>query len=263
MIQSQFQVSDVLKPYVKSYWAFTMNQGLENEIIFPSGSVDLVINISNGEVITVINDQSIDMPEMEVFGQLTKPCRITATIGTTVLIARFYPFSSSLFFPGPISDFSNNSIDLNYIFAGKLNEFYDDLMEINEIEKKVNLLDAYLVHQLRTREKTFKKIQLIKQICNCIDIEGESFNISRVSDKYGLSVRYIQKLFLDKVGLTPGKFYSVQRFNKSLDLIRSSDSSLTAIAYHCGYYDQAHFIKEFKRFTGIAPSKFKSLVTIS
>ena len=50
-------------------------------------------------------------------------------------------------------------------------------------------------------------------------------------------------------------FFSVQRFNKSLQLVRSADLSLTNIAYECGYYDQAHFIKEFKSYTGISPSR--------
>ena len=55
------------------------------------------------------------------------------------------------------------------------------------------------------------------------------------------------------VGITPTAFFSVYRFNKSLGLVLSSGHRLTSIAYDCGYYDQAHFIKEFKKFTGITP----------
>jgi AraC-like DNA-binding protein len=74
-----------------------------------------------------------------------------------------------------------------------------------------------------------------------------------LSKSYGLSERYLQKLFIDMVGISPSAYFSVYRFNKSLARILSTDHSLTAIGYDCGYYDQAHFIKEFKKFTGITP----------
>jgi AraC-like DNA-binding protein len=82
---------------------------------------------------------------------------------------------------------------------------------------------------------------------------GEAFNSKTLSEEYGFSERYIEKLFVDMVGITPRAFFSVYRFNKSLGLVLSSGRRLTSIAYDCGYYDQAHFIKEFKKFTGITP----------
>jgi len=61
------------------------------------------------------------------------------------------------------------------------------------------------------------------------------------------------------VGITPQKYFAVRRFNKSLELVRSSEESLTSIAFECGYYDQAHFIKEFKSYTGLTPGEVKML----
>jgi len=60
------------------------------------------------------------------------------------------------------------------------------------------------------------------------------------------------------VGLTPGTLYASYRFNRSLRQILTTDLSLTSIAYECGYYDQAHFIKEFRKFTGIAPLQVRN-----
>ncbi len=76
------------------------------------------------------------------------------------------------------------------------------------------------------------------------------------------SERYIQKLFLDNVGITPKSFSNIHRFNKSLQLIQTADLPLTSIAYDCGYYDQAHFIKEFKKFTGLTPSEVRALQAV-
>jgi AraC-like DNA-binding protein len=63
---------------------------------------------------------------------------------------------------------------------------------------------------------------------------------------------------LANIGISPAAFTSVIRFNKSLELVLNTTQSLTAIAYDCGYYDQAHFIKEFKKFTDITPSASRS-----
>ena len=79
--------------------------------------------------------------------------------------------------------------------------------------------------------------------------------MGRLAAETGFSVRYIQKLFLNYVGISPNSFYSVQRFNKSLELVRSAEMSLTNIAYECGYYDQAHFIREFRSYTGLTPGQ--------
>jgi AraC-like DNA-binding protein len=101
---------------------------------------------------------------------------------------------------------------------------------------------------------------MIEQICSCISAQGESFNIKNLSTMYGFTERYIQKLLLNNVGLPPRSIYNVQRFNKSLELVRRIDLPLTAIAYDCGYYDQAHFIKEFKKYTGLTPSEVRSII---
>ena len=103
-----------------------------------------------------------------------------------------------------------------------------------------------------------EKTKLIAQLCNNICTENV-FDIQRLSLNYGLSERYIQKLFESVVGLTPRTFFNTHRFNRSLELVRSSDLHLTSIAYDCGYYDQAHFIREFRKFTGITPSEARPL----
>ena len=65
---------------------------------------------------------------------------------------------------------------------------------------------------------------------------------------------------MNNIGISPAAFTSVIRFNRSLHLVLNTRSSLTSIAYDCGYYDQAHFIREFKRFTGIVPSESRSFL---
>jgi AraC-like DNA-binding protein len=247
--------SDALRPYVKYYWVCTTDEDVSKEAMYPSGYVELCIDISNGNTVRHIGNRSEKMPSLEVLGHLTIPTSATVAKDSTTLVTRFYPHASSLFFPNHISTFTNGSIDLYDILGGESIDLYNRLMEQSSISQKTNVLETFLIQQLSKSKRDPAKLKLIECICLDACTEGEHFNIETVASRYRFSERYIQKLFLDWVGITPKNFFSVQRFNRSLELIQSSDSSLTSIAYQCGYYDQAHFIKEFKSYTGVTPSQ--------
>jgi AraC-like DNA-binding protein len=115
---------------------------------------------------------------------------------------------------------------------------------------------------LISNEKVYRKTKIMEQLCRSICSAGESFDIKQISNKHGLSERYVQRLFLDLVGLTPRSFFNIRRFNRSVDLVLSSNVSLTSIAYECGYHDQAHFIKEFRKYTGVTPSQARPSLSL-
>lgn len=255
-----FAPSAILKPYVKEYFVVTMDQSMTNQVFYPSGYIDFALNISYGNVITNIDGRAVDMPKVEVLGHLTTPTRLTVSAGTLVLIARIYPYASSLFFPNPISEFTNHSIDLHDVMGNESDDFYDNLMHTSTLNDKVNALDTFLIQKLKKNEKMQRKTTIIRQICDDLSVMGEAFDIKELSGRYGFSERYIQKLFIDIVGLAPRSLFAVQRFNKSLERVLTTRRDLTSIAYECGYYDQAHFIREFKRFTGITPSEARPLI---
>jgi AraC-like DNA-binding protein len=251
-----FAPSDMLKPYIKHYWIFTTDQAV-NDALYPSGYLELAINISEGNVISVLNERYINMPPVEVLGQLTSPGRIIASGGTTLLVTRFHPHATSLFFPNRISDFTNDSVDLLDVFKADAVDLHSRIMDQQTLLKKIGVLDAFLVAQLAKSKKTLAQLQLIASICDYARVNGDITDMEQISAKYGFSERYIQKLFLDYIGVTPKRFFNIRRFNKSLELVRDATRSLTSIAYECGYYDQAHFIKEFKTFTGLTPSQLQ------
>ena len=257
----QFSPSDVLRPYVKNYTLISIDKDLTDEVFYPSGYIDLVINVSEGNAITFIDGRRRKLPGVEVLGHLTLPSRLTVTKGTSVLIARIYPFASSLFFTDSMSEFTNYATDAYGIFSKEINHFYYSLMEAGSLEQKIAVLDRFLVGKLIKNEKQHRKSKLIGQVCKHIYSMGDTYNSKTLSSGYGLSERYLEKLFVNMVGISPRALFSVHRFNKSLDLVLSSARKLTSIAYDCGYHDQSHFIKEFTKFTGITPFEARSTLS--
>ncbi len=252
-----FFPSGILRRYVQFYWTCAHDSDAQ-EIMFPTGCVELCIDITGGDTIRHRGNHSITVPRVEVLGHWTIPTRATIKKGNTCLITRFHPYAGFLFFPNQVSDFTNESIDLHAILHKESTEFYHRLMDQPLLEEKVKVLEAFLIGRLTRNRKRLEKIELVEGICDSISRSKESFNIERLATAFGFSERYIQKLFLNYVGITPKNFFSVQRFNKSLALVRLANRSLTDIAYECGYYDQAHFIKAFKSYTGLVPSRLMS-----
>lgn len=82
----------------------------------------------------------------------------------------------------------------------------------------------------------------------------EPARVSAVARALGLSERQLERRFLQRVGVTPKRFASLRRFERAVALARTS-SSLTAAALAAGYYDQSHFIREFRRLVGTSPGR--------
>jgi AraC-like DNA-binding protein len=244
----------ILAPYIKNYTVVTIEKQLDNEVFYPSGYVDLVINISGGAAATIINGKRKDTPAIELLGHLTLPTRLTVEKGTSVLIVRIYPHASSLFFSNPLSEFTNYATDMYDVSLYENKELYDRVMEANELTSKIKILENYFLQLLKKNETRLKKISIIKSLSQQFAVNSQTFHLRDIAQNSGLSERYIQKLYLANIGISPVALNSVMRFNKSLQLVLNTQESLTTIAYDCGYYDQAHFIKEFKKFTGIIPS---------
>jgi AraC-like DNA-binding protein len=80
--------------------------------------------------------------------------------------------------------------------------------------------------------------------------------VGRLVSETGLSQRHLSRKFQEYVGLSPKEYLRVSRFIHSLDhLKRYPVFSLTEVAYKSGYYDQAHFIRDYKDYTGYTPGQ--------
>lgn len=257
----QYPPCDILKPFVKSISIVTIERNIHQEIFYPSGFMDLVIKISNGDCATSIAGRRRDTPEVELLGHLTVPTTVSASKGSSILIIRFYPYACSLFFANPIVDFTNLATDLFDVHPADADKLYTQMMEANSMHQKINTVEAYLIENLKKSEDRAKKCLQVAAMCNFLFRQHEYFDLKAIAKEFHLSERYIQKQFLEIAGLQPTKLYSTYRFNRSLHHVVSSNTDLTSISYDCGYFDQAHFIHEFKKFTGITPSEARGILT--
>jgi transcriptional regulator GlxA family with amidase domain len=81
--------------------------------------------------------------------------------------------------------------------------------------------------------------------------------VSQLADKLNIHRRNLERRFETAVGMSPKQLSRIVRLQSTLKLLEQKKySNLTSLAYESGYYDQAHFIKDFREFTGISPKSF-------
>ena len=127
-------------------------------------------------------------------------------------------------------------------------------------EASVNLLILELLHQLSntsvSRHKPAWLIQL-KEILH--DNWSENLSLHQLGSLLHIHPVTISKYFSRYFDCTLGEYVRKLRVEKALGLVRSTSSSLSTIAYECGFADQSHFIRTFKNQTGFRPNEFRNL----
>jgi len=106
-----------------------------------------------------------------------------------------------------------------------------------------------------------KQAELFKQIADLIIQRRGKIRVSELEELSGYSSRYINKIFDKELGMSAKQLCSSVKFQFLLSDINKGDmKNLTSISSEYNFYDQAHFIHEFKEFTGKTPSEYASEV---
>lgn len=114
-------------------------------------------------------------------------------------------------------------------------------------EKQIELLEDYLLSNFVKKDLT-----LIEQIID--DIEKD-LKLDEIAKKHNFTRQHINIMFSKNVGKTPSEYRKIHRFRKAL-LHQKESKNLTTLSYQNLFFDQSHFIKDFKKLTGKKPKEF-------
>ncbi|GGA81617.1 helix-turn-helix transcriptional regulator [Puia dinghuensis] len=248
-----FPPSDILKPYIRHYYIFHSTSGTTFEdVVFPSGDMEMIFNLASG----IWSTQDKRNPLIELWGQITKPLDIQSSGSHTMLGIKFFPHSAAYFLECPVGDFNDQVADLGDILGKPVKQLHTQLLATGDAAKRIALVESFLIDRLIQGEKRSFRIDKVGHILKSMVKAPAEIKLSAIATQHGITSRYLNKLVYQHTGLTPISFNKIRRFQFSLKLIAKNDQPFTAIAYDCGYFDQSHFIKEFKSFTGLTPSAY-------
>lgn len=227
--------------------ALSAEKGIST-FVLPNNFIHIVLH-EGPETIVDINGQSNSFSGSWICGQVTIPKTVLVPPGSKSIAVRLKPWISQLVFDLDLSDI----IDLNVPLKDILPTNDISLLELPQIsgQEKLRCLLDLLNKQLINR-------QLNPTILNAIyEIERHSGNIrvNTLAQNVGYSRRNLERRFKDFSGIPIKKFISQTRFRHAFGLLRKGSSSIE-VTHSCGYFDQTHFITEFRKMTGATPCQF-------
>lgn len=178
-----------------------------------------------------------------------KTFKNSAGVGTVLVY--FKDGGASVFFREPIHELFQSSVSLdNFLLHSELLLFEEQLSEALTHLDKIDVVEMFL----KSRMKVVSPDMLVVRALELIYKTKGNIKIRELSNELNISQSPLEKRFRKVLGASPKKFASIIRFKNILK--RDPDSSLMALAYDAGFYDQSHFIKEFKKFTGDTPEDY-------
>jgi AraC-like DNA-binding protein len=228
-----------LQPYLECFWTKQSGSAVSDYPVLPDGCVDIVYSPSMGR-------------ELQLVGTMTSSRKFSLSAGDFQFGVRFRPGMSQAFLPVPGVDTVNQSIALSDIWGADSRRLTEQISEGQSTAQCIGLIEQRLTKPA--------EITLVQRLCASIAQQAGQVRIDELTFQAGLSARQLRRLFLEQVGLSPKHFCRVIRFRNSLSrLSPAKRADWVQVALDCGYYDQAHFINEFRQFSGYTPGEFVAL----
>src|SRR5688572_16464831 len=227
------------------------------EKILPDGAIELIIDLDT-QPKTIFESEASEhfrtVRKAWISGERTRYIVIGAEENQSMVGIRFRPGGAYPFFPFPISELSEFVTELDLIWGSLVDDIRDQLVGIESPDERLLRLESFLLRQAR---RSLEANRLITYAVYQLQHSPQFLAIRDLANTIGITQKHLISQFEKVVGLRPKSFARVCKFQKVVNLIeQQKEIEWAAIAADCGYYDQAHFIKEFHAFSGVNPSTY-------
>ena len=254
-----FRPAQILAPYIRHYYIFESEGNTTYEdTVFPSGDMEVIFNLGGGIWESFHENGFHKNPAIELWGQITRPLPIRSSGAHLMLGVRFFTHATSFLLNDEIGVFNDQVSDLADVIGRNIQDLRSRLQEADSNTARITLLDNFFTDKLTQTSRRQDRLDKVGRILTSITKDPTENNIGRVAGTFGITTRYLHKLVYQHTGLSPKSFDKIHRFKTSLKLIGENKLPLTSIAYDAGYFDQSHFIRDFKSYTGLTPSAYLS-----
>lgn len=257
IVIKEFQPVAGLSPYVSSFWEgdFNVNRdALLTQRVVPNGFLEIIIHVTPLHCELFKNGGWSQSPDHTIIGLHTEPYVVKFNDTVKVFGIRLKPEGIYNLFSIPSSLFRATYEDMENVLGREFKTLCDRIRHALTLDDRLNLASQYLINSLH---KNRIRYNYINRAAEVIRNRKGSILMDELSDEACISRRQLEREFSDKLGITPKQYMRISRLNEVHRQLESNYVlNLTSISHHCGYADQAHFIREFKNFTGYSPTIF-------
>lgn len=251
-----FEPNEELRDFVKCYWTLEGTKETTPKIntIVPDGTMKMIFHYGDLYWHHPKNGERFLQPRCFIIGQLTKPYIVEPDGNTGTFVVRFQPNGFQPFSTIPVKEMENKPIALKKLFGNKGEELESKILNANSVSERIKIIELFLFNKLKN-QNTIDNI--VKSTIEIISTVNGQISVNELSQNNNLNRRVLTRKFSSTTGLSPKQLSKIIRLQTTLKTLLNKDvNKLTDLAYENQYFDQAHFIKDFKEFTGFTPKEF-------
>lgn len=245
----------LLRNLIKYFWVIESESIISvNHKLLPVNNIDFIFNFSSQ--IEYIGDEKVRTTSTRFHfnGIRDKYCIINQTGNLRVFGASFFSIGLFPILRMPLNEFTSKTIELDDIISNFTDEILKKLTSLQSNSEIIKIIEMAIADTV--------DISLIpgKDIYELIKVFNSSNHcISDFCEQYGVNQRKLERIFNKYIGVSPKLFQRINRLQGIINQFKQKKSdNLTLFAYDNNYFDQTHFIKDFKTFIGTTPTEFLS-----
>lgn len=251
----QLLPSPVLASVVKHFLIIENSSIIEvKHRMFSDGNTGIVFNYGDA-LLHQQNSVAKTLPKSFMYGQLDAFQNIISVGRIGMLIVVFHPFGASGLLKIPAVELKNQILDLGCFYPYETGILLDNILHQSHTISRIKVVENFLISKLKPQTH---KGKLANDAVYLINQQHGNLSVMELTSTLQINERQLQRIFEEHIGLTPKRFSGIVRIQYFLKLLRknSAQTSLTELVYDCGFYDQAHMIREMKNITGITPRQY-------
>lgn len=252
---------------------FPLNNFIENLIYFdelnithnldrflPDGNTELIIDLAEKPQYIYHNEtlQEIQICcHAWVSGVRTQPITIPSGKGSRMLIVAFKKGKAFPFYPFSMGELTDTVAEADLVFGRNFHDLREQLLAAKSIDRMFQLVEAFLLQRAGDTIREDTSTRCVDYALLSITNKPNIRHLHQLSDEIGYSHKHFIHLFREQVGVSPKQYLKIMRFQKAIRAIEINKSiEWSNIALESGFYDQAHFINDFKLFSGFTPNEY-------
>jgi AraC-like DNA-binding protein len=238
----------VVAQFVKCYWVLEDEApSLQPQTIVPDGRAELLINLH--EPFLEERDGKWErQPNSFLVGQLTGPFTIRPSGPVRAIGVRFRPEGAYRLVQLPMFELTDATVAVDDI-SQRLSRKIDRLRGQRSVAEQIRSLEKFLSAAANQTDED----RLVSVAVSELERANGDIAVSTLAHSLGMSFRQLERRFRNAVGIAPKLFSRMQRFQQ---IFRNAEANANWVdaAVSCGYYDQAHLIRDFREFSGTTPT---------
>jgi len=257
MRYEEFRPAEPLAHHVKCIWILESDSSFSTspERILPDGCTEIVFHLGDPFQQHHQDGTTRQQPLAMMVGQMRNYLMIQPTGKVSVLGVRFWPAGAYPFLQIPQHEIAGRVIGLDTVLGSFARELHSKIADAVSAAERFRLVENALLARLNQSrqpdDRLSKAIALILQAGGCLPMEA-------LASRIGVNSRGLDRAFNTRVGIPPKTLCRIVRFQQVFKVLEHQNAgpNWPQIALDCGYYDQSHFIKDFKAFAGKEPTAY-------